>query len=150
MDITNHQMLLTCKLSALAWCYSDGDKIPEKLTKGKLKFFKKLDQKKYAIQELPNILEVMSYAFFFPACLVGPFYEYKDFIDFINRRGEFTHIPSTFKASTIRLSHALSIILLLNRSVCSAWNIILSMFFNPQHCLTEEFAKTSILWKVKK
>ena len=35
----------------------------------------------------------MAYLFFFPACISGPSFDYKDFDDFMNLEGDYEDIP---------------------------------------------------------
>ena len=35
---------------------------------------------------------------FIPACLIGPVYEYNDYADYLNRRGDYSVIPNNLKA----------------------------------------------------
>lgn len=71
MDITTYTMILTAKLSALAYCYKDGsmkdsDLLPEQIER--------------KVTKLPSVLELLSYVFFCCACISGPFFEYSDYI----------------------------------------------------------------------
>lgn len=76
MDITTFTMVLTAKLSALAYCYKDGAEKDEKLLP------EQLDKK---VIKLPNILELLSYVYFPSACICGPFYEFADYKLYIER-----------------------------------------------------------------
>ncbi len=55
MDITTFTMLLTARLSALAFCYKDGGMKDEELLK---------EQVERKVVKMPSILEVYSYTFF--------------------------------------------------------------------------------------
>ncbi len=70
MDITTYTMILTAKLSALAFCYKDGGEPTDKLLP---------EQKENRVLDLPNPLELLSYVFFCSACICGPFFEYSDY-----------------------------------------------------------------------
>ena len=88
MDITTFTMILTAKLSALAYCYKDGAEKDEKLLP---------EQKDKKVEKLPNVLELLSYVYFPSACIVGPFYEFADYKLYIERAGRYAKIPSSRK-----------------------------------------------------
>lgn len=74
-DVSTIYMILVAKFSAFAFSYSDGGK--------DIKTIKSEHLKKHRIEEMPSILEYFSYIYFYPTCIVGPYIEYKDFINFI-------------------------------------------------------------------
>lgn len=37
------------------------------------------------------MLEYFSYAYFVPSCVIGPFFEMKDYLDFIHKRNDYAH-----------------------------------------------------------
>lgn len=57
---------------------------------------------------MPTPLEMMSYVFFCGGCICGPFFEYSDYINFIENKEHYTKIPSSIGASLVRLVHGLS------------------------------------------
>jgi hypothetical protein len=71
MDITTYTMLLTCKLSALAFCYRDGELKDSELLP---------EQIENKVVKLPSAFEIFSYNYFCCGCVVGPFFEYSDYI----------------------------------------------------------------------
>lgn len=84
MDITTYTMILTAKLSALAFCFGDGaykneDLLPEQVER--------------KVEKNPTPLEVASYVFFCSGCVVGPFFEYSDYINYIEEKGRYAKIP---------------------------------------------------------
>jgi len=74
MDITTYTMILTAKLSALAFCYKDGGDNDEKLLP---------EQIERKVVAMPSVLEMASYVFYCGACVVGPFFEFADYKMFI-------------------------------------------------------------------
>ena len=62
MDVTTYTMLLTCKLSSMAFCYKDGGERLENLN---------ADQQKKIIFNRPSFFETMSYTFFFSTAGLG-------------------------------------------------------------------------------
>jgi lysophospholipid acyltransferase len=89
MDITATLMMYTCKWTAFAWCYKDGGKDDKDLSE---------DQKLKKITELPSFFEYVSYIFFYASAIVGPFYDYKDHVEFIQLTGNYQKIPSCVAA----------------------------------------------------
>ena len=85
-DIVMYTMLLVCKMSALAFCYKDGD--PE----GKEKLND--DQKARVVKELPSVFELASYVFFVQGCTIGPFFEFSDYKRFIEETDEYKSVPN--------------------------------------------------------
>ena len=43
--------------------------------------------------EKPTLLELFSYIFFYPSCVVGPSFEFSDFKNFIEFKGDYKDIP---------------------------------------------------------
>jgi len=41
------------------------------------------------LNKIPNFLEYFSYIYFIPSCIVGPFFEYKDYENFMYRQGDY-------------------------------------------------------------
>lgn len=74
MDVTTYTMMLTARLSSLAFCYSDGGKKDEELLP---------EEKEKKVVKMPSVMEMLSYSYFCCGCLVGPFFEYRDYINFI-------------------------------------------------------------------
>jgi len=75
LDITGPLMVVTQKVTSLAFCIFDGTCRDEKdLTKS---------QKIYAVKRVPTPLEYFSYVLQFPSLMAGPALWYKDYIEFI-------------------------------------------------------------------
>ena len=43
------------------------------------------------MDKIPNIFEYFSYIYFVPSCVTGPFFEYKDYENFMYKRGDYTY-----------------------------------------------------------
>lgn len=78
-------MMVLCKLSSIAFSYDDGKKED--------KDFINKHHKEYKIVNLPSLLEMFSYIYFYPTSIIGPFLEYKDFINWINYEGVYSRLP---------------------------------------------------------
>ncbi|KAI8595699.1 MBOAT, membrane-bound O-acyltransferase family-domain-containing protein [Dissophora ornata] len=74
LDHTGPQMILTMKLTSWAFSVQDGRRNPKELSKY---------QQEHAVTTFPSLLQYLSYIFFFPGVLVGPTFEYMDYIRFI-------------------------------------------------------------------
>lgn len=100
MDASGLQMMLTSKMSSLAFCYQDGvtiKKSPERVP---------AEQKRLIVDVLPNLLEYYSYLCFYPGFLVGPTYEFMEYITFVKEAMEFENIPSPLKQTFVTLAKA--------------------------------------------
>jgi lysophospholipid acyltransferase len=90
MDASCPQMILTAKLTSLAFCLEDGAVIKQKPHRIAP------EQHQWIVYKTPNLLEYFSYLLFYPGALAGPRFEYADFIKFIEQRDEYAKIPCTF------------------------------------------------------
>ena len=84
MNVTTYTMILMTKLWGFAWACKDGYTHKQNLTES---------QKKYCIEYLPTFMEYMGFLSFAPGCLVGPFMEYKDYIDYMELKGDYADMP---------------------------------------------------------
>jgi len=89
-DVTCVMMLNLCKVSAIAINYRDGgvekSKREEQLKKSKItSALLFLGEIEYLVEELPSFYDYMGFMYFCGCTIAGPFFEYKDFINFINR-----------------------------------------------------------------
>ena len=74
LDITSPMMILTQKLTYLAFSYYDSSRPVESLTKF---------QKTYVLEELPSVLDTASYIFNFQSAIIGPSCLYQDYKEYI-------------------------------------------------------------------
>ena len=89
-DFTGTQMVLTMKLTSFGYNLYDGTHDHKKVfavydpvaEKKKSRVYK--DRKKFAIEELPSMLEFFGYIFCFTCILAGPAFEYNDYLQSIN------------------------------------------------------------------
>ena len=131
MDITTYTMILTCKLSAIAYCYADGAEKEEDLLP---------EQKLYKVEKMPSALEMLSYVYFCSGCIVGPFFEFNDYKMYIERTGRYSNIPSALWPAFVKF---------LKGKACLVSNLIIGQKFWALHCGTEEYAKEAFLYKLK-
>ena len=78
LDVGTNLMFNFCRVSSLACCISDGDKIVKAKKDGKEADLKPRE-KAYAIEQIPSFFDFMSYLYFSGAAISGPWYEYRDF-----------------------------------------------------------------------
>lgn len=87
MDETAMQMILTCKMTALAYSYQDMETMKNDV--------ERVHKAQWAlvVHELPSLLEFYSFLCFYPGLLVGPSFEYMDYSHFVHQKNEFENIP---------------------------------------------------------
>jgi len=130
MDVTTIIMPLVARLSSLGYCYRDGmiensDKLSD-------------EQKERKIEKLPSFMELFSYCSYPGGCIIGPFFEYADYINFVELKGRYAVIPYSLFSSFRKFGDAILF-------------MILALFFMekfPVYYLgTIEFSKHSFLYK---
>ena len=88
---------------------------------------------------MPSILELVSYTYSFSGCIMGPFFEFSDYIRFIEEKGEYKEIPNTIYYS-IRswiFGH-----------MCLALHLFLLPHFSVQRLDTDDVISRSFLAKM--
>ena len=87
-DAASIYMVVLCKYTSVAFSYDDGKKDDKDIISE--------HHKKYKIVEKPSVLEFCSYIYFYPTTIIGPFIEYKDFINFIEEKECYSNLKSKF------------------------------------------------------
>ena len=82
MDVPMNLMFNFCRVSSLACCIRDGYYMSKAEKDGEEPDLKPRE-KAFAIKEVPNFFDFMSYLYYCGAAISGPWYEYKDFMDMI-------------------------------------------------------------------
>jgi hypothetical protein len=88
LDFTGTQMVMTMKLTSFAFNYFDGHHdynnvfVKEHESESKKRMY--LDRRRFAIRELPSLLEYFGYMFCFTCILAGPAYEYSDYLSAVD------------------------------------------------------------------
>jgi len=108
------------KLTAFAWNYYDGGKKENDLPPS---------SRRQAIRTFPNILEFFGFVFFFGGFLVGPSFQFNDYVQFVKKEGPFANYPSTFIPAMKTL-----IIALICQFIFTKFN-----HWNFDWCLTSEY-----------
>ncbi len=102
LDFTGAQMVATLKLISVAVCYQDGHRLAVSKSVSKLHPYamsKRLDVR-------PTVLEFYSYLLSIGSLLSGPCYEFKDYIAYIHRRGDWKSIPNPLVPGTLKFIKA--------------------------------------------
>ena len=87
-DITTIYMMSVSKYSSFAFSYDDGKK--------ELKDIVNEHHRTYRIKNMPTFLEYASYIYFYPTSVVGPYIEFRDFINFIEEKDCYQNLNSKF------------------------------------------------------
>mmetsp|Transcript_5677 Transcript_5677/g.7255 ORF Transcript_5677/g.7255 Transcript_5677/m.7255 type:complete len:88 (-) Transcript_5677:74-337(-) len=78
-------MLLITKMTALSINFKDAGCKPDTL---------KRREAEYSVKEMPNLVDYLGYMYFCGGPLMGPFFEYKDYTDFIYLQGRYSNMPA--------------------------------------------------------
>ena len=89
IDCSTFLMPLVSRLSSLGYCYYDG------IEERKNDLLEEQESRK--LIRKPTLIEILSYVSFPASNLCGPFFEFRDYIDFIEENGRFQNIPSSFR-----------------------------------------------------
>jgi lysophospholipid acyltransferase len=81
-------MMVTLRLTSLAFCLKDGD---SKIKDPAASLTKR--QTVYRVEDTPSLLEYLSYSFASSGCVLGPHFEYNDYTNFINLKGHYSNAP---------------------------------------------------------
>lgn len=138
-DFTATQMVLTMKLTAFAFSYYDGTSdhskvFPEKphADKKEAKLYE--ERRKYALTELPSLVEFFGFVYCFPCMLAGPTVEFTDYRAAMNGTAIVTKDKEQReRVEQSRFLPALS--KLLTGVVCMVLHLALTNAFDiAQHC----------------
>mmetsp|Transcript_38321 Transcript_38321/g.36675 ORF Transcript_38321/g.36675 Transcript_38321/m.36675 type:complete len:202 (+) Transcript_38321:359-964(+) len=130
MDITTFTMILVIRFISLSFCYKDGaeddkDLLPEQIER--------------KVQKMPNVLEMFSYTYFCCTCFCGPFYDFADYIKFIEMKGHYHKIPNSIGPTLYNFAKA---------KMCLVVVMALGPTFYYEHCVTDQFLAYSFPYKV--
>ena len=84
-DISTIYMVEVAKFSSFGFSYADGGK--------DIKDIYNNHHKEKRIEKMPSLLEYFSYIYFYPTTIIGPFIEYTDFINFIDKKDCYANLP---------------------------------------------------------
>ena len=86
-------MVLVIKLTSFGWCLFDGTRPDTELSES---------QKQKKIVDHPSLIEFAGYVFYFGGFLVGPAFEFSDYISFINGAPPFDKLPENRLSPTLK------------------------------------------------
>jgi lysophospholipid acyltransferase len=131
-----YQMMNFCKVSSLVCAASDGEKIKRY---GKEKAGLRKRELEFANEEgRPSFVDYWAYLYFCGGAISGPWFEFRDFQDYLRGRKQYAKIPSTVRPALTRILH-----LFLGIGIQS----ILSNLFNREYFLSDDFSRASIPMK---
>ena len=84
-------------------------------------------------------MEYLSYMYYCGSTLCGPNFEFKDFVNFMELKENYSKIPTTISATAIRMSHGFA---------CLVLHLILSEFVDIDYIITEDFAAQAFWYKL--
>ena len=90
------------------------------------------------IVDLPNPIEMLSYTFYCQQYALGTFFEYRDFINWIEEKNEYKKVPSPILESLKYLCYGITVIVIFS---LGAGN------FPIMYCYSDEFMEHSFLYK---
>ena len=85
-DISTIYLVLVAKYSSFAFSYYDGG-IP-------LSEIENEHLKKHRIEEMPSLIEYASYIFFYPTTIIGPYIEFKDYMNWIEYKDCYSNLKT--------------------------------------------------------
>ena len=100
------------------------------------------------LEKIPTIVELLSYAAYPPTCIIGPFFEYKDYSNFIEFKGRYKkNIPFSFFHALMKAAVGLGCFRFL--LVLSEWtDQITGKEKMPDFMATEKFGELPFYLKV--
>ena len=123
-------MMLFCKCTAFAYCYSDGFNKDQKYSK---------DQQIRQIKKLPSFFSFFSYTNFLGSSVAGPIFDYYDFDNFINLKGNFSNIPFPLFDALKNLTVAL---------LYGSVTVLILPYFDPLYLSTDDFGKHPLWYRL--
>lgn len=90
------------------------------------------------VEETLSFSNFICYAYYCGGTIAGPFYEYRDFMNFIELKKEYANVPSTISATLKKFITAIFFI---------GVNIFLEDHFKTDFLQTKEFAESSMIYK---
>ena len=66
-----------------------------------------IGEKAFAIEKVPAFTDFIGYMYFCGGTIAGPFYEFRDYINFIEKKDTYKQIPNTIVPTLLKFSTAL-------------------------------------------
>eukprot|EP00825_Cyclidium_porcatum_P005211 TRINITY_DN124_c0_g1_i1.p1 TRINITY_DN124_c0_g1~~TRINITY_DN124_c0_g1_i1.p1 ORF type:complete len:421 (+),score=55.32 TRINITY_DN124_c0_g1_i1:43-1305(+) len=130
MDITTILLMNMCKFTSIAFNVVDGQRNQEELSEF---------QKKCKLTQVPKFFDYFSYIYFFGSSIMGPSFDYADYVAFINREKQYANMPFSGMQT---LKHFLQFVLF------SLVYVGLSPIFPMSAIIDPDFKKFNLLYKL--
>jgi hypothetical protein len=114
----------------MSFCYKDGGEVESTLSQ---------DQKDRMIKEKPSLFEMCSYTWYVSNCALGVFFEFSDYIRYIEGTKEYKNSPSPILPSLKSLATAI---------LCTGFFIVVSNYFWVEYIFAPDYASHSFIYKV--
>lgn len=116
MDVSVAFMMFTCKYSYLAFSYTDGE-----------------------IEKIPNFSEYLGFIYFYSASVIGPTFNFINYHNFINLKGQYSNLPSRLHSTLKELLYGI---------VFAVLTAALASRFPLEELISEEYSKRNFLAKM--
>lgn len=116
MDVSVAFMMFTCKYSYLAFSYTDGE-----------------------IEKIPNFSEYLGFIYFYSASVIGPTFNFINYHNFINLKGQYANLPSRLRSTLQELGYGI-LFALLTTTFASR--------FPLEELTSEEYGRRNFLMKM--
>ena len=127
-----------CRVTSLVCCVRDGLKVKNATPSNPANL--KTREKSFAIEEgIPSLFDFWAYMYFCGGVISGPWYEFKDFQNYMRGAAHYKSIPSTVMPTLKIIAQMIGLV---------AYGIVLGIWFDERQCLTEEFKSYGILKKL--
>lgn len=124
-EVTSFTMNLVCRLISLGFCYRDG---------GDAENGDKINKKN--IKQMPSFWQIMGYTYNTPSCVASPFFEYKDYEEWIELKGSYASVPETGRPGTKRM---------LTACLWIGLTAAITMFYNARTLVTQDFCSSNFV-----
>ncbi len=126
-------MVYFVKMSIITINYRDGN--------GDLNKVMTEREKYYQLKDIPTFSDYAIYMFGLPSCIVGPPYEYRNWFEFISKKGQYAKMKAftNYRTALTRLFQAF---------VCTAISQILNSYFPKEYLLEPSFDETNYAYKM--
>lgn len=88
---------------------------------------------------MPSLLELAGYTWFVPNCALGVFFEFRDYKNLIERKGDYSAVPHTVLPSLRTLVEAI---------MCTGFFLFFNNYFWVEYIYSNEFTKDSFFMKM--
>lgn len=120
---------MVAKMSSLFYCYEDSLKHDKELTQS---------QRELKVDKLPNLIELFSFVLFPGGAILAPFFEYRDYCDFVEQKNRYAVHKYSIHKSMEMLSYGILFIIL---------HVFLGRYFKRSYMLTEDFYDSDFISK---